>query len=130
MVLDWNSFQLSPWLRFSVGVPIIGLSLLLAVWAIRTLGVHASQGLGGKLVQQGPYQFTRNPQYVADAFMLAGFAILSGSGLVLVTCLLGMIWFILAPFTEEPWLRTSFGPDSEYDAYLKQVPRFLSLAIR
>ncbi len=129
-VLDWNSFELSRRLRFSIGIPILALSFVLAVWAIRILGLHASQGLGGKLVQQGPYRFTRNPQYVADIFLLAGFAILSGSNLVLTTCLLGMVWFVLAPFTEEPWLRERFGPESEYDVYLRKVPRFLPLAMR
>jgi len=35
-----------------------------------------------------------------------------------------MVWFVLAPFTEEPWLRDKFG--AEYDSYMKRVPRFLS----
>ena len=124
-ILDWNSFMLSGWLQFIVGIPIVASGLILAVWALRTLGLHASQGLGGELVQQGPYRFTRNPQYVADIAMLAGFAILSNSILALPVCLLGMVWFVLAPFTEEPWLREQFGPESEYDAYMKRVPRFL-----
>jgi len=124
-ILDWNSFVLRHWLRFPIGIAIIASSLALFMWAIRTLGLHATQGLGGRLVLQGPYQFTRNPQYVADIALLAGFAILSNSTLALPTCLLGMIWFVLAPFTEEPWLRERFGAD--YDAYMRKVPRFLSL---
>ena len=78
----------------------------------------------GWLVKDGPYRFTRNPQYVADIGMLAGFAVLSNSFYAWITCLLGMIWFVLAPFTEEPWLRDQFG--IEYDLYMKRVPRFLS----
>jgi protein-S-isoprenylcysteine O-methyltransferase Ste14 len=94
------------------------------MWAIRTLGLHASQGLEGRLVEQGPYRFTRNPQYVADIAMLAGFAILSNSILALFTSLLGMVWFVLAPYTEEPWLRERYG--ANYDVYMSKVPRFLS----
>lgn len=122
-ILDWNSLGLSHWLRFAVGVPIIAASTGLVLWAVHTLGVHASQGLGGTFVRQGPYRFTRNPQYVADIAMLSGFALLSGSMLVIPVCLLGIAWFALAPFTEEPWLRTRHGP--EYDEYIKLVPRFL-----
>ncbi|MFQ5922560.1 MAG: methyltransferase family protein [Anaerolineales bacterium] len=122
--LDWNSFVLEHCLRLPVGLGLIVSSIVLVVWAIRTLGIHASQGLGGKLVTDGPYGFTRNPQYVADIAMLAGFAVLSNSLYAWITCLLGMGWFFLAPLTEEPWLREQFG---EYDQYVKSVPRFLEL---
>ena len=70
--------------------------------------------------------FRNDPQaqYVADIAMLAGFAIFANSTYTWITCLLGMVWFVLAPFTEEPWLRDQFG--IEYDLYMKRVPRFLS----
>ncbi len=121
-ILDWNSFVIGRWLRYPVGVGLIVFGLFLVMWAIRTLGIHASQGLGGELVQEGPYQWTRNPQYVADLLMLAGFAVLSNSTLALAAGLMGMTWFVLAPFTEEPWLRGQFG--DEYDRYMESVPRF------
>ncbi len=122
--LGWNSFVLEHCLRVPIGFGLIVGSIVLVVWAVRTLGLHASQGLGGTLVEDGPYRFTRNPQYVADIAMLAGFAILANSTYAWITCLLGMVWFVLAPFTEEPWLRAQFG--IEYDLYMKRVPRFLS----
>ncbi len=127
-ILDWNSFVLDHWLRFPVGIAPIALSLFLVLWAIRTLGTYASQGLGGELIRAGPYRWTRNPQYVADILMFAGFAVLSNSMLALVTGSLGAAWFILAPFTEEPWLREQFG--EEYDRYTNQVPRFVSITKR
>lgn len=123
--LDWNSFVLEHCLRVPIGFGLILSSIVLVLWAVRTLGVHASQGLGGTLVIDGPYGFTRNPQYVADIGMLAGFAVLSNSLYAWITCLLGMAWFFMAPFTEEPWLRENFG--AEYDLYIKSVPRFLQL---
>ena len=79
-------------------------------------------------MERGPYRISRNPQYVADIAMLAGFAILANSTYAWITCLLGMVWFVLAPFTEEPWLRDQFGV--EYELYMKRVPRFLSLKRR
>jgi protein-S-isoprenylcysteine O-methyltransferase Ste14 len=60
---------------------------------------------------------------VADILMLAGFAVLSNSLLALITGLIGAAWFVLAPFTEEPWLRDQFG--EEYDRYIDAVPRFI-----
>lgn len=126
--LDWNSFVFTHWLRLPIGITIIAASIGLAVWGVRTLGVRASEGVGGSLVEQGPYRFTRNPQYVADIALLAGFAILSNSVLALPTGLLAIVWFVLAPFTEEPWLRERFG--SDYDVYMRKVPRFVSLLPR
>ena len=123
-ILDWNSFVLEHCLRVPIGFGLIISSIVLVIWAVRTLGLHASQGLEGTLVEDGPYRITRNPQYVADIGMLAGFAILANSTYAWITCLLGMVWFVLAPFTEEPWLRDQFG--IEYDLYMKSVPRFLS----
>lgn len=127
-ILGWDSFVLDHWLRFPIGIGLIASSIVLVIWAIRALGLHASQGLGGRLIQQGPYQITRNPQYVADIGMLAGFAILANSTYAWLTCLLSMAWFILAPFTEEPWLRDEFGLD--YDLYRERVPRFISFRRR
>lgn len=123
-ILDWNSFVLEHCLRLPIGLGLIVSSIVLVVWAVRALDVHASQGLGGTLVEEGPYGLTRIPQYVADIGMLAGFAILAKSTYAWITCLLGMVWFVLAPFTEEPWLRNQFG--DEHDKYMKRVPRFLS----
>lgn len=122
--LGWNSFVLEHCLRVPIGFGLIVGSIVLVVWAVRTLGLHASQGLGGTLMERGPYRISRNPQYVADIAMLAGFAILANSTYAWITCLIGMVWFVLAPFTEEPWLRDQFG--IEYDLYMKRVPRFLS----
>ena len=52
--LDWNSFILSHWLRSPIGIAIIFASFVLVMWAVWTLGFHASQGLGGKFVQKVP----------------------------------------------------------------------------
>jgi len=33
------------------------------------------------------------------------------------------IWFVMAPFAEEPWLRRHLG--ARYDDYMKLSPRYL-----
>ncbi len=122
-LLDWNRCAFGHWLRLPVGGALAVGGLLLALWGVRTLSVHASLGLGGRLVESGPYRYTRNPQYVGDIALLLGWAILCNSLLTWMLCLLGMAWFALAPFTEEPWLREQHGPP--YDAYRSRVPRFV-----
>ena len=122
-ILDWNSYVFGHWLRFPIGIGLIASSFTLVIWAIKTLGFHASQGLGGKFVQQGPYQIIRNPQYLADIIMLGGFGVIANSVYVWATCIIGMIWFIFAPYTEEPWLQKEFG--SDYNLYIEKVPRWL-----
>ena len=55
-LLDWNTFILHDWVRFAIGGPLIVGGLLFALWSVRTLGVHASLSLGGKLIDQRPYK--------------------------------------------------------------------------
>lgn len=122
-ILDWNSLTINPWLRYPVGILLMLFGFILAMWGVWTLGIHASQGLDGGLVREGPYQFTRNPQYVGDIAIIIGYIFLSNSNMVLIVGILGILWFILAPFAEEPWLRNQLG--DEYDKYLTEVPRFI-----
>jgi protein-S-isoprenylcysteine O-methyltransferase Ste14 len=57
-----------------------------------------------------------------------GFIMVSNSLMILVPGFLGIICFILAAFTEEPWLREKFR--ASYDEYALKVPRFISLRNR
>lgn len=122
-ILDWNSLGLDPWLRIPIGAVLAGAGGAFALWGIRTVSWHASLGLEAALVRSGPYRWTRNPQYVGDIAMLAGWAVIFGSLLCWLLCLIAMAWFALAPFAEEPWLREHYGP--AYDEYRSRVPRYL-----
>ncbi len=121
-ILDWNTFSLPQWLRVAGGLlSLSGASF--ALWGVRELGARASQGLGGELATTGPYRYSRNPQYVGDIALLLGFGLLCNSALTLAAVALGVFWFALAPFAEEPWLREGLGPS--YEEYTRHVPRFL-----
>ena len=122
-VLDWNSLRLSPWVLFGLGLPLIALGQVSIFWSFRALSLHTTLGLGGPFVRQGPYNYSRNPQYVGACVYLAGLALLSGSPFAVVACLGGMTWYLLAPFGEEPALRTQFG--AAYEAYCREVPRYI-----
>ncbi len=76
------------------------------------------------LVREGPYQWVRNPMYIAGLLTISGEAILFHS-LLLVSyaLLLGVVVHLFVVFFEEPSLHRQFG--ESYEAYLRTVPRWL-----
>jgi protein-S-isoprenylcysteine O-methyltransferase Ste14 len=76
------------------------------------------------LVRAGPYQWVRNPMYIALFLMISGEAILSHSLLLAAYVLL--LWVtvhLYVLFIEERMLRRRFG--ESYEIYLRTVPRWL-----
>jgi protein-S-isoprenylcysteine O-methyltransferase Ste14 len=76
------------------------------------------------LVKVGPYQWVRNPMYLAVLAMVIGQAILFRSFLLLGYALL--VWGVVhlfVVFVEECSLRRQFG--ESYETYLHTVPRWL-----
>lgn len=124
VVLDWNSgIWVNPH-RFILAAPLSVLGGALLVWSIATLGATNTSGVKERFVRDGPYAFTRNPQYVADILLFTGVAIAANSELALITHALTSFVFLIAPVAEEPWLCEQFGDD--YEAYRRDVPRLLS----
>ncbi len=76
------------------------------------------------LVREGPYQWVRNPMYLAVLSTIIGEAILFHSLLLVSYALLsGVVVHLFVFFFEEPSLRRRFG--ESYEAYLRTVPRWL-----
>jgi protein-S-isoprenylcysteine O-methyltransferase Ste14 len=76
------------------------------------------------LVIQGPYQWVRNPMYIAVLSVVIGEAILFHSLLLVEYAL--MVWLVVhvfVVFVEEPSLRRQFG--ASYETYLRTVARWL-----
>jgi protein-S-isoprenylcysteine O-methyltransferase Ste14 len=121
--LDWNTFFLKHWLRFVFAPFFIAVGAIIFLWALRTLTINTSLGLKEKLVTDGPYRCSRNPQYLGTVLFFSGTMLLFNSLYQFLTGIIGIIWFLLAAFVEEPWLRDQFK--EEYDTYRKEVPRFL-----
>lgn len=121
--LDWWSWYQPSMLLLIVSLLLVLAGAVVSLWAVWRLGFRESSGLEGQLNTDGPYQYSRNPQYVSYVAMLIGGAVLAGSGLTVVLALLGIVWFLLAPLAEEPWLRKQYG--KEYEAYRESVPRFI-----
>jgi len=76
------------------------------------------------LVRSGPYQWVRNPMYLAVFSVVIGEAILFHSLLLVGYLLLvGGVVHLFVVFYEEPHLTRRFG--ESYEAYLRTVPRWL-----
>jgi protein-S-isoprenylcysteine O-methyltransferase Ste14 len=77
-----------------------------------------------EVVAGGPYNYVRNPMYVAATLVLLGEAWLFGSGLLLAyaACVFAFFHFWVV-FYEEPTLRRAFG--DAYEKYLARVPRWI-----
>jgi len=122
-IWDWNSFLINHWLKIPLGVTLVMSGLVLAFWGVITISVNDSLGLEGELRTDGLYKYSRNPQYLGDLVLFLGYSLLTNSWMVIITSIGLAAWFLLAPFTEEPWLKEHYG--EEYEKYIERVPRFI-----
>jgi protein-S-isoprenylcysteine O-methyltransferase Ste14 len=117
-----------------VGVlPLLAGCLLLG-WCVREFPVAGRGTLAPwspprNLVVSGPYQYSRNPMYVAVLLILASWAVLFQARLLAAYALLVAIAFHLrVVFGEEPWLARMHGDD--WLRYRALVSRWLGVRHR
>jgi len=110
------------------GLAIMAASLALADWAIHAMRRQATtpnpHGEPTALVTGGPFRFSRNPIYLADMGLLAGWCLALGTlaGLVLLAPLYVVLGSrFIRP--EEARLAAAFG--EPYRAYAARVRRWL-----
>lgn len=114
--------QPSTW-RYVVGIPLAALGFGAAIYLTGFLGWRNAFGEARGLKTDGVYRWSRNPIYVVSWFGLIGVGITVASWFVNSLLLLWALFYLIAPFLEEPWLEREYG--AEYLAYKKRVPRFL-----
>jgi protein-S-isoprenylcysteine O-methyltransferase Ste14 len=78
------------------------------------------------LLQSGPYRFSRNPMYVGELAMWAGWSLLLASPTVAGATVLLAFGMSRAVALEEAALATHFG--KIWEAYAAQTPRWLGRA--
>lgn len=127
-VLDWGTLGLDQWMFRAFGVALLMFAVPFNEWGMRTLSDHQTLGLQGDLVTSGPYRYSRNPQYVAEILTYVAIVLITNSLLAAAIGAFIILWFLMAPFAEEPWLSEQFG--DEFEAYCSKVPRFLGLVSR
>lgn len=82
-----------------------------------------------RLVIRGLYRYSRNPMYVGLITMIAGWAILFGSIILVGYGVFLFVFFsVFVHFHEEPHLSREFG--DEYEACKAQVGRWLPRVLR
>jgi protein-S-isoprenylcysteine O-methyltransferase Ste14 len=109
-----------------IGVICILVGLVSALGTMLWFGLRRALGLeSNKLIQIGPYRFTRNPQLVGGSLLVVGSFVLWPSWYALGWVVLyGFVAHVMV-LTEEEHLRNVFG--EEYVRYCERVPRYLGL---
>ncbi|MEM8687404.1 MAG: isoprenylcysteine carboxylmethyltransferase family protein [Pseudomonadota bacterium] len=121
VMLSHSIWTIIGWALVAMGIA-LGLYAVIAFWRFKTSVVPRQTP--SALINDGPYRFSRNPIYLADAISLAGCVALFG-GLSAV-CTLPLFWLVMERrfiLPEEAVLRETFGPD--YEAYCRSVRRWI-----
>jgi len=111
------------WLKHMLGWPLLLLGSLLAAWAVMTFkAMEFSQPTA--IIDSGPYQFSRNPMYVAWTMLYLGTAMLVNTWwlLILFPVVIAFTHYIVV-HQEEQELEQKFG--EEYREYMGRVRRYL-----
>jgi len=122
-VWGWGDLPVPAWLRFGVGIPLTMIGNFVVWSEVAHFGVPQTGGAKGTLRTAGMYRYSRNPQYMADIAIVAGWIILSSAPWALAIGAAAILVLIAAPFSEEPWLKEQYG--SAFEAYAARVRRFL-----
>ena len=114
--------QPSPW-RYFIGIPLAVFGFGAALYLTNFLGWRNAYGEAKGLETAGMYRWSRNPIYVVTIVGMVGIGTVVASWIVTSMLIMWTLFYLLAPFLEEPWLEREYG--AEYLAYKKRVPRFL-----
>ncbi|MGE5537735.1 MAG: methyltransferase family protein [Gemmatimonas sp.] len=95
-------------------------------------GSHGGGGPGfqaqpDRIVDHGPYRFTRNPMYLGHLIFMLGLAITFESWLALAILLVNIPWFHRRVLDDERKLEARFG--AEYRAYKARVKRWIPYVV-
>ena len=116
----------SGWLQVIIGSSLVGVGIVLRIWAIRTLGRFFRTVVviqeDHQLVRNGPYRILRHPSYAGTLLSVAGIGLSLGNWLsILAVVVLTLVSFVHRITVEESALRDQFG--SSYQAYAQRTWR-------
>jgi len=121
-VLQWQAIDL-PWIALPVGAVLVALGFAIAVAGSLHLGLEETQGMRGQLRTDGLYRYSRNPQYVGYLLATVGFPLLTAAPLTVPLAGIYLVWWLVFPIADEPWLCEEYG--EAYEQYAARVPRFV-----
>jgi protein-S-isoprenylcysteine O-methyltransferase Ste14 len=115
---------LTPLPTLPSGPAIIGLILYVTGMFLVLLSLHFfGQAPNDRPVLEGPYRFSRNPQWVGLFLVLFGLALSAESWLLILMVVLVGCTYHIQIRAEEELCRALYG--ATYEEYLKSVPRYL-----
>lgn len=109
--------------RYGIGALLLIIGFGVAFKGTNFLGWRNAFGEAQGLKTNGLFAYSRNPIYVATWVGLIGWGLIANSGLVTILLVIWAIFYVGAPFLEEPWLEHEYG--DAFRAYKKSVRRFL-----
>ena len=89
----------------------------------RAGGGPGMETMPDRILDHGPYRFTRNPMYLGHIIFLIGLAITFWSWFALILLAARAYWFHSRVLQDEARLQAEFG--AAYDAYRARVKRWL-----
>ena len=123
LALHGGGLTLVPW-----GLPLLAWGYL----QYRLIGRYRLGQAGGgpgmatlpeRIVDEGPYRYTRNPMYLGHLIFMLGLALTFWSWFALALSVLRAAWFQHRVLRDEARLNTTFG--AEYEAYRARVKRWV-----
>lgn len=116
--------SLTPLPSQPLGFALIGMALYVTGTVLVPISLHYfGQAPNDQPVLDGPYRFSRNPQWVGLFFVLFGLAISAHSWLLVIMVILVGLTYHIQILEEEGVCRAKYG--TTYDDYLQAVPRYL-----
>lgn len=125
IVLSYLDFDSLGWpvQRYYVAAPLGILGFGAAFFLTGVLGWKNAFGAVDGLKTTGIYRWSRNPIYVVTIVGMIGWGVCVASGYAWVILTLWAFFYIVAAYTEEPWLASSYG--ERYREYKSTTRRFV-----
>ena len=93
----------------------------------RAGGGPGMETMPDRILDDGPYRYTRNPMYLGHLIFLIGLAITFWSWFALILLAARAVWFHLRVLHDEKRSARIFGAD--YDAYRARVKRWIPFVL-
>lgn len=124
--LDFNTFLVESIELKIISIPLILIGLYIGIVGFISFKTKETLGIDiNKLKTNGIYEISRNPQYAGDILWILGYMIFCNSTYLYIVAPMAILWFLLAPITEEPILQKIFGND--FVNYKDSTPRFINI---
>ena len=125
IVLSVLGFEPQDLWRYVFGGGLLAIGFGLALRCTGYLGWDNAFGDDTGLRTKGPFSISRNPIYMVSIVGMLGWALLANSIMVSILFALWAALYLVAPFVEEPWMRSRYG--DQFTNYSRAVPRYVDV---